>query len=105
VDIGLITFNVPADWMVTTDPTDTLTLPPFTNGVVTVTVYIPCPSTLQAQQSSQDVYALQQQAGSVATIDVEGYIKGELVGGIELQFGAAVAPDYEFVYLPVVLRN
>jgi hypothetical protein len=50
------------------------------------------------------VYALQQQAGSVATIDVEGYIKGELVGGIELQFGAAVAPDYEFLYLPVVLR-
>jgi hypothetical protein len=105
VDIGLITFDVPADWTVTTDPTDTLTLPPFTTGVVTVTVYIPCPSTLQAQQSRQDMYALQQQAGSVATIDVEGYNKGELVGGIELQFGEVVVPEYEFLYLPMVLRN
>jgi hypothetical protein len=91
--------------MVTTDPTDTLKLGPFSTGVVTVTVYIPCPSTLQAQQSRQDVYALQQQAGSVRTIDVEGYIKGELVGGIELQFGEVAIPDYKFVYLPVVLRN
>jgi hypothetical protein len=105
VDIGLITFDVPADWVVTTDPTDTLKLPPFATGVVKVMVWIPCPSTLQAQQIKQDVYALQQQAGSVPTVDVEGYNKGELVGGIELQFGEVLVPDYEFLYLPVVLRN
>jgi hypothetical protein len=46
-------------------------------------------------------YALQTQGGGVPTIDVEGYVDGELIGGIELQFEL----EERFVYLPVVLRN
>ncbi len=104
VDIGLITFDVPADWEVTVIPSDTLELGPFSEGVVTVMVEIPCPLTLQATFARQEVYALQQAAGGVPTIDVEGYVEGELVGGIEIQFsGEAAAPQK--IYLPVVLKN
>ena len=104
VDIGLITFNVPASWQVTTTPSDTLELCPGCEGVVLVTVKIPCPSTSQALRASQTMYALQEEAGSVPTIDVEGYVTGRLVGGIELQFeGEAEWPNK--VYLPLVLRN
>jgi len=103
VDIGLITFNVPASWQVTTTPSDTLELCAGCEGVVLVTVKIPCPSTPQALRASQTMYALQEEAGSVPTVDVEGYVAGILVGGIELQFeGEAEWPK---VYLPLVLRN
>jgi hypothetical protein len=49
--------------------------------------------------------ALQQEAGSVPTIDVEGYIDGELVGGIELQFPAQEEEGPRKIYLPIVMRN
>jgi uncharacterized membrane protein len=104
VDIGLITFNVPADWEVSVVPSGTITLGPFSSQVLTVTVKIPCPTTHQAMLARQQLYALQEEAGSVATIDVEGYIGGELVGGIELQFpGGAIQPRY--LYLPVIMKN
>ncbi len=104
VDIGLITFNVPADWQVTVAPTPTLELGPWSSGVVTVTVVIPCPPLSLAAYGMQAIYAIQQASGSVPTIDVEGYVDGELVGGIELQF---TEPEVEFswVYLPLVLRD
>jgi hypothetical protein len=35
-------------------------------------------------------------------VDVEGYIDGELVGGIELQFAGQEAPPRTFIYLPVL---
>ena len=98
VEIGLITFNVPADWEVTVDPSDTLELGPYSEGVITVTVKIPCSLALQ------EVYALQEEAGGTPTIDVEAYKNGELVGGIELQLPEAAQDEFT-IYLPVVLRD
>ena len=103
VQIGLVTFNVPGDWVVTVVPSDTLELGPFSEGVVTVTVKIGCAPSELAAQEAQQIYALQAQAGSVPTIDVEGYIDRELVGGIELRWQAA-APEERTFYSPVVLR-
>ena len=97
----MITFNVPAEWEVTTVPSDTLELGPFGEGTVTVLVQIPCPETASALRAQREVAAMQQAAGGVATIDVEGYVEGELVGGIEIQFEGKEERE---VYLPVVLR-
>jgi hypothetical protein len=105
VDIGLITFNVPPDWKVTTVPSQTLELGRFSEGVVMIIVEIPCPSTLRAMQTLQEMSILQDETGDVPIIDVEGYVDGELVGGIELQFtGEAEGPGFA-IYLPVILRN
>jgi hypothetical protein len=104
VDIGLITFNVPADWEVTTIPSDTLLLDKFSSGVVAVMVTIPCPPTALARDAFHDILAIQQQAGSLPTVDVEGYIEGELVGGIEIQFAEQAAEPDTFIYLPVVKK-
>jgi hypothetical protein len=101
VDVGLITFNVPADWVITVTPSPTLELGPFSAGVLKVTVQIPCLLTTQAQQAQAAIQAIQQAAGSVPTIDVEGYVEGELQGGIEIRF----EEEHYWVYLPLVLRN
>jgi len=104
VDIGLITFDVPSDWEVTVVPSGTITIGPYGSQVITITVRIPCAMTRQAMLARQELYALQDEAGSVATINVEGYIEGELVGGIELQFPAgAELPRY--IYLPVIMND
>jgi hypothetical protein len=105
VDIGLITFNVPEDWEVTTVPSGTVEIGPFTELVVEVHVRIPCPGTLQLMRDLQEMYILQAQAGGVPTIDVEGYIDGELVGGIEIQLTAGDEESWFMVYLPVVMRD
>ena len=82
-------------------PAETLELGPFSEGTVVVTVVIPCPATPGAALARQEVAALQQGSHGVPTIDVEGYVKGELLGGIEIQF-----PLEEWRhYLPVVMRN
>lgn len=86
VDIGLISFNVPADWQITVTPTPTLELEAYSSGVVTVTVLIPCPGSARAWDAQQEIAAIQQASGSVPTLNVEGYVDGELVGGIQLQF-------------------
>jgi hypothetical protein len=101
VEIGKILFDVPADWQISTEPSETLELEPLTEGTILVTVIIPCPTTRQAVLAQQELAALQQGAGGVPTIDVEGYVDGELVGGIELQF----PPRWLYVYLPVILKN
>jgi hypothetical protein len=102
VDIGLITFNVPANWQVTTVPSDTLELGPFSEGSVQVIVEIPCQLTLQAMRTMRETHILQQEADGLPTIDVEGYIDGELAGGIEIQFEE---DGFRMVYLPIVLRD
>ena len=102
VDIGLITFDVPADWEVTVVPTGTMSLGPSSEGVVTVTVKIPCPTTARAMRSASEIATLQEEAGSVPTIDVEGYIDGTLVGGIEIQLPA---PFRSELFLPLILRQ
>ena len=101
VDIGMITFNVPADWQVTTDPSTTLELGPLAEGTVTVSVSIPCPTTRQAMLAQQELATLQLGAGGAPIVDVEGYVGGELVGGIELQF----PPRRLYVYLPLIFRS
>ncbi|HOU11595.1 MAG TPA: NEW3 domain-containing protein [Anaerolineae bacterium] len=105
VDVGLITFNVPADWQITVTPTPTLELGPWSSGVVTVTVLIPCPLLSAAMFEAQTIYAVQQASGSVPTIDVEGYVDGELVGGLELQFEGAAPEEPHMIYLPLVLKD
>jgi hypothetical protein len=102
VDLGMVTFNVPPEWEVTTVPSDTMEIGPFGEGVVTVLVHIPCPGTTTALRAQQEVAAMQEAAGGVPTIDVEGYVEGELVGGIEIQFEGE---EEQTIYLPVVLRE
>jgi hypothetical protein len=105
VDIGMITFNVPAEWEVTTVPSDTLELDPFSEGIIEVHVTIPCPNSLQAVRALQDIYALQAQANGVPIIDVEGYIDGALVGGIELRLPLVPEPAQNDLYLPLIMRG
>jgi hypothetical protein len=100
VDLGMVTFNVPAAWEVTTVPSDTLELGPNSEATVVVQVLIPCPGTATALSAAHAVAAMQQAAGGVPTIDVEGYVAGDLVGGIEIQF----EPEWT-VYLPLVFKN
>jgi hypothetical protein len=100
-DVGLITFDVPADWEVTTVPSTTLEVAPWSEGYILVNVLIPCPPSSQARSAQQEVVALQQAAGGVPTINVEGYLDGELVGGIELQF----PPEVTIYYLPIAFRD
>ena len=102
VDIGLVTFNVPPDWSVTTVPSGSIDIGPFDEATIAVVVEIPCPGGIMAMADRRSVDALQQMANSVPTVDVEAYSNGELIGGIELQFPAA--PE-RLVYLPLVLRG
>ena len=104
VDLGMVTFNVPPDWEVTTSPSGSIQIGPYQEAIITVTVRIPCPSASLAALRSK-IRRLQAASGSVPTIDVEGYIGGELVGGIELQF-----PEIDFtlrydLMLPLVLKT
>ncbi|MFN2222028.1 MAG: hypothetical protein ACK2UH_05720, partial [Candidatus Promineifilaceae bacterium] len=63
---------------------------------------IPCPPTDLAWDAFYDILAIQEESGSVPTVDVEGYIAGELVGGIEIQFAEPEVPPRTFIYLPVL---
>jgi len=102
VDVGSITFNVPEEWKITVVPSPTLDIDPFSEEVVTVTVNIPCPSSFTEIYSQDSIQAIQAQAGSVPTIDVEGYNKGDLVGGIELQFPTAFDTLRRYIFLPII---
>jgi len=104
VEIGLITFNVPPDWAVSVVPSGTIIVEPYGTEVITVIVTIPCPTTRQVMLAWQELYAVQDAAGSVPTINVEGYMDGDLVGGIELQFPPAAIPP-RYIYLPVILKD
>ena len=103
VDVGMMIFDVPATWQVSTVPSDTLELGPDSEGTIEVHVVIPCPSSLQLVRATREIYAIQEKAGSVPTVDVEGYIDGVLVGGIELRFEAPAEQDF-YIYLPMVLK-
>jgi hypothetical protein len=49
------------------------------------------------------VYEIQTTAGSLPTISVEGFIKGEVVGGIELLFPLEPGTGY-LTYFPIIMR-
>jgi uncharacterized membrane protein len=97
-----MTLNVPSDWEVSVEPTS-LVLAPGETATCTVTIKIPCPVTAGALAARETVQALQEAAGSVATVNVEGYAEGRLVGGIQLQFPTAEDAGWH-VYLPLVMR-
>jgi hypothetical protein len=101
VDIGMATFNVPANWQVSVVPSGTIEIAGNSSATVSVTVMIPCPRTMQALFAEYATYAVQQQAGGVPTIDVEAYVVDDLVGGIELRFEGQAAR----IFLPVVMKQ
>ena len=104
VDIGMITFNVPSNWDVTTVPSKTLEIGPYSEGVVRVVVRIPCPGTSLARSALRQIYELQAQAGGVPTIDVEAYIDGDLVGGIEIRLSGMDEEEVFGLSLPVIMK-
>ncbi len=91
VDLGLITFNVPEHWIVTTNPSGTVEIGPFSSVVIKIIVEIPCVS--RQSLSQQQIDRLQQEAGSVPIINVEGYVDGELIGGVEIQVTPAAVAE------------
>jgi hypothetical protein len=105
MDLGLFTFNVPADWIVTTAPSGSVEMGP--NEVLTVDVFveIPCPSTIQGMNKVLDIQRIQAESGSNPTINVEGYIEGDLVGGIEIWFVKDYAPPWSVLWMPIVGQN
>jgi hypothetical protein len=105
VDIGKITFNVPADWEITTIPADKLDLGPFAEGVVLVKVKIPCTANIMTLQKMKQIAELQQAAGSNPLVDVEGYVEGEFVGGIEILFAAVGELEGGDWYLPILYKE
>jgi hypothetical protein len=104
VDIGMITFNVPTDWQVSTNPSGSVVMEPYGQLTVSVKVMIPCSVTAEAAQSQGLVRAMQAAAGSVPTVDVEGYVDGKLVGGIELRFKEK-GDEQITIHLPFVSRR
>lgn len=101
IDVGMMTFDVPEDWVITIVPSPTLVIDPYSEGILNVSVHIPCPPSMQASSAQEEMYLIQAQAGSVPTIDVEGYNKGVLVGGIELQFPGELE---RYIYLPIIMK-
>ena len=102
VDLGMITFNVPADWTVTTVPSGSFDLGPFEELVVDVIVEIPCPSISPALSDALDIQRIQAEAGSVPTIDVEGYVEAELIGGIEIRLPVVYDQPWYVIRMPIV---
>ena len=71
---------------------------------MTVTITPPCG--LAAQGVLTPLGGLTLDTGGASgppTIDVEGYVNGELVGGIEIQLEAVTSPNK--IYLPVVFKQ
>jgi hypothetical protein len=102
VDLGMVTFNVPADWSVTTVPNGSVDLGPFNELVVEVIVEIPCPPTVQALSEVLDIQRIQAEAGSIPTINVEGYVVGELIGGIEIRLPVDYTQPWFVIRMPIV---
>jgi len=101
VEIGTMGFNLPPGWTYTVDPTQ-VELGPGEQVVITVTITIPCLSTSEAWQQQRQIATLQQEASGVPVLDVEGYIQGELVGGVEYRFPSALGPPGVRLYLPLI---
>jgi hypothetical protein len=80
------------DWIISTVPSGSVEIGPYGSLVVEVFVTIPCPKSPQDWLDYNAIAALLAESGSVPTIDVEGYVDGVLLGGIELRFGT------EFTY-------
>jgi hypothetical protein len=99
VTIGASAINLPPGWTYSTNITET-TLGPFQSITVTVTITPPCGLAAQGWLTPQGTLVTGGASGP-ATIDVEGYVDGQLLGGIEIQLEAAPPK----IYLPLVLRH
>jgi len=104
VDIGMITFNVPSDWEVTTNPTGTLEIGPFSEAVVAVHVLIPCAPSPSLAAEMEAIRHLQGVSNSYPTIDVEGYIDNELAGGIRIVFDDGYPMGFHLT-IPLIFRS
>lgn len=97
VDIGAHAINLPPGWTYSTDITQTV-LGPYQSLTVTLTITPPC----QLSASALNATLATNSSGGPPEINVEGYVDGELLGGIQVQLESA--PTYP-LYLPLVLRN
>jgi hypothetical protein len=70
--------------------------------VVEVHVTIPCPTSIAAAINTFLVNAIQAESGGVPIIDVEGYVDGELLGGIEIQFESE---ELYHTLLPIIRKQ
>jgi hypothetical protein len=100
VSIGANAINLPPGWTYTTNITQT-TLGPQQGITVTLTITPPCNVAKQTWLTAQGTLNTGGASGP-ATIDVEGYVDGELLGGIEVQLEVAV-PEW-MIFLPVILK-
>jgi len=101
VSIGSSAINLPPGWAYSTNITQT-TLGPFQAITVTVTITPPCGLPARAWLTPQGTLDTGGASGP-ATIDVEGYVDGELLGGVEIQLDAA---SFQWkTYLPIVMKN
>jgi hypothetical protein len=101
VSIGASAINLPPGWTYSTSITQTV-LGPNQGITVTVTITPPCSLASQAWLTPQGTLDTGGASGP-PTIDVEGYVDGELLGGIEVQLEAA--PPEHKIYLPVMLKQ
>ena len=100
VSIGANAINLPAGWTYTTNITQTV-LGPYQGITVTLTITPPCNLAKQTWLTPQGTLNTGGASGP-ATIDVEGYVDGVLLGGIEVQIEAA-PPEWK-IFLPMVRR-
>jgi hypothetical protein len=99
VSIGANAINLPAGWTYSTNITETLLLP-YQGITVTLTITPPCGLTALSWLTPQGTLDTGGASGP-ATIDVEGYVDGELLGGIEVQFDAVSKWK---LFLPIIRR-
>jgi hypothetical protein len=100
VSIGANAINLPPGWTYSTNITQTV-LGPYQGITVTLTITPPCnlaKHTWLTPQGTLDTGG----ASGPATIDVEGYVDGELLGGIEVQIAAA-PPEWK-IFLPLIRK-
>ena len=100
VTLGSNAINLPAGWTWSTNITQTV-LAPYQGITVTLTITPPCGLAAQSMLTPQGTLDTGGASGS-ATIDVEGYVDGELIGGVEVQLEAA-PPEWK-IYLPIVRK-
>jgi hypothetical protein len=101
VDLGANAINLPTGWTWSTNITETV-LNPYQGITVTLTITPPCGLSKQSWLTPQGALSTGGASGP-ATIDAEGYVDGELLGGIEVQLEAA-PPEWK-LYLPIIMKQ
>ena len=98
VTLGSNAINLPAGWTYSTNITETV-LGPYQGITVTLTITPPCTTGAAATMLAPlDTGG----ASGPPTIDVEGYVDGQLLGGIQVQLELMEPAK---VYLPLVMRH